>query len=137
MANRPAPMFRMSMGIMNGEIAARSALEQDLVLVLGGLESADAGAEEDADLVAIALLEVESGIQQRPVRGADPELGQSDRCGVRPSARGTTGTASKPLTSAAICVSNGAGVEEADAMPHSSGDDVPVQKTSSHRAPAA
>ena len=43
----------------------RPAVEQHLVLVAGGLQSADAGADEDADFVAVFLVEVQAGILQR------------------------------------------------------------------------
>ena len=49
-------MFEMSIGIMNGESRLGPAFEQDLVLLFGGMQSADAGADEDADFVAIHLV---------------------------------------------------------------------------------
>ncbi len=53
---------------------ARTAVEQNIVLLRGGGQTADAGADDDADFVAIFLFEVEAGIEQRLMSGIDAKL---------------------------------------------------------------
>ena len=54
---------------------ARAALEQDRVLLGDGLQAADAGADEDADFVAVDLVQVQPGILERLPGGINAELG--------------------------------------------------------------
>ena len=53
---------------------ARAALVQNFDLGGGGFQSADAGADDDADFVAIQLVEFRAGILERRPRGMDAEL---------------------------------------------------------------
>jgi len=53
---------------------ARPTLQQHLQLLAGGLQAADAGAEEHADFVAIFRGEVQAGILQRAPRRIDAKL---------------------------------------------------------------
>ena len=54
----------MSMGIMKGESRSGPALEQDPVLLRGGVQSADAGADEHPDLVAVNLVQIQARISR-------------------------------------------------------------------------
>ncbi len=47
------------------------------MLVGGGFQTPDARADEHADLVAVGLVQVQAGIQQRLPGGVDPELGEA------------------------------------------------------------
>ena len=49
------------------------------MLLLDGVEAADAGADEHPDLVAVDLFQIETGIQQRVMPGGDAELGVTIR----------------------------------------------------------
>ena len=86
---------------------ARPAFEQDLVLFDGRLQAADAGAEDDADFVAVFLVEIQAGIQQRLISGVNAELrvavGAPDFLGRRKRGRRDRNSFTWP----AICVSNG------------------------------
>src|SRR5882724_1578765 len=53
---------------------SRPALEQNFQLVAGRLQSADAGAEDAADFIAIFFCEIEAGIQERLMSGENAEL---------------------------------------------------------------
>ncbi len=54
--------------------AARTFRQQYLVLFLGRVQSADAGADEDTDLIAVDRFKVEAGIKQRLVTGMHAEV---------------------------------------------------------------
>ena len=65
MENRPEPMLRMSMGIMKGERRlAPVFVEENFVLRLGGVEAADAGAEEHPHPVAVNLVHVQARVRR-------------------------------------------------------------------------
>src|ERR1019366_7472611 len=59
---------------------AGTAFEQNFELLGGGGQTADAGADDDADFVAVFPVGVESGIEQRLVPGENAEL----RITIRP-----------------------------------------------------
>ena len=59
---------------------AGAAFEQNFELLGGGGQTADAGADDDADFVAVFMVEVEAGIEQRLVPGENAEL----RITIRP-----------------------------------------------------
>ncbi len=71
---RPDAMLRDEHRNHERREPAGTALEQDFQLVAGGLQPADAGAEEHADFVQVFLVEFEAGIFQRAPRGIDAEL---------------------------------------------------------------
>ena len=75
---------------------ARPAFEQDLVLLVGRLQAADAGADKHADFVAVGFVEIQAGIAQRLPAGIDAELANSDRCGGLPWAKETRASDRNP-----------------------------------------
>jgi hypothetical protein len=56
-------MFKMSIGIMNGE-PSRPLGQKNLVLFFDCGKAANAGPDEDADLVAVNSFQVQAGIDQ-------------------------------------------------------------------------
>jgi hypothetical protein len=54
--------------------ALGAAFEQDGVLLLGGVQAADAGADEHADFIAVRLGQIKAGIQQGLVAGENAKL---------------------------------------------------------------
>ena len=67
-------MLLMSIGIMNGESRPGPRSSKILMLLGGRGQAADAGADDDADFVAVFLVEIEAGIEQRLMPGVDAEL---------------------------------------------------------------
>ena len=72
-------MFRMSIGIMNGESRPGPLLQENLVLVRGGAQAADARPNEHPRLVPVNLVQVQARVQQGLVGGEDGELGEAIR----------------------------------------------------------
>ncbi len=90
-----------------GRKPARAAVEQNLHLLAGRLQAADAGADEHAHLVAVRLVQVQRPNPSAPARRRERRIAKSGPCAGFPLAKETPGRGSKSLTSAAICVSNG------------------------------
>src|SRR5205807_9665158 len=54
--------------------ASRPFAQQNFVLFLDGVQSADAGADEHTGFIAVQFVEVQSGVLQRLVAGVNAEL---------------------------------------------------------------
>jgi hypothetical protein len=71
-------MFRISIGIMNGDTRPGSFGEQDLVLLLGGVCRPPMPEPRNTpDFVAIGLFEVETGVLERAPSGEDAKVGEA------------------------------------------------------------
>ena len=101
----------MSMGIMNGDSRPGPRSSRILMLLGGGLQAADAGADEDADFVPVDFVEIQPGILAAPAMPHERRIARSGPCAGSPWATETRESGSKFLTSAAIWVSNRDGVE--------------------------